>query len=286
MKRKLILGAVLGLALVLWLTIGASAAFAAPTCIDCHAAPPAGPPAPHGVLVAAVTDCTICHVGMTPHPTMYKTPVLLLEGAPSDTGYVLEGAFGHPGWKLGWVLAGFPGATVYLQQRLWGATSFTDLTTATTGTTQPDIGKFSYTVAMPGAYAAYRAIARGLSGLASPLDGTWLPTVVVLLPKPKITVKYAGLADGILPVGATLKVSGTVAPTGLAGENVRLVLMRLRAGQWVRVATKACAISATDTFAGSYVREHPGTYRIRAQMVAKADLHTATATAWKKFKVK
>lgn len=285
MRRRLTIAGALFLCVVVTLLAGASVALAAPTCVDCHAAPPDGPPAPHGTLVAAVTTCVTCHVGMVPHPASLRTPILTLTSGSSETGYVVKGSLGRPAVLLGANFVGFPAVTVYLQQRLWAATDFTDLTTATTSSTAGALGAFSFTVATPAPFATYRAIAHGVTGLAAPAGGTWRSSVAVLLPKPKLTLKLAGLKDGVLAFGDSLKASGTVLPVGLKGETVKLVVMRNRAGQWVRVKVVSCEISATDTFAGVFEPAKTGTYRIQATL-AKSDLHRAVATSWKKFKVK
>lgn len=283
MKRKLVLALILCAAAVVLLSAGATTAAAA-TCTDCHAGPD-GPPAPHGVWVAAVTDCTTCHVGMSPHPTTIRTTRLTLGGKSSDAGYVLRGKVGRlMRFGLGTAYIGFPDVTVYLQQRLWGATDYTDLATTTTGSGDAS-GTFTYTVATPAAFATYRVIASGVTGLAAPSDGTWWPTRVVLLPKPKLTLKLAGLTDGVLRPGAALKASGTVAPAGLTAEKVKLVVMRSRAGQWVLAKTAWCEITATDTYNWTYKPAVAGTYKIQA-MIAKTDTHLGLKLPWMRFKVK
>ena len=140
MRRKPVWAAILCLGVVALLGVGASPAAAAPACVDCHAAPPDGPPAPHGVLVAAVTDCVTCHRGMSPHPAALRIPGLSLKGESSAAGLVLTGKLWQPGAANlidgpggSYMLkVGLPDVTVYLQQRLWTDTEFTDLTQVTT----------------------------------------------------------------------------------------------------------------------------------------------------------
>jgi hypothetical protein len=287
MKRTLALTIVLCLAAVALLGVGASPAAAA-TCVDCHAAPPAGPPAPHGVLVAAVTDCATCHKGMSPHATLFDPA----DGV-SSVGLTVRQASGRLTGRLVVFAApppdrafGISDVVVYLQQRLWGATAFTDLGQATTvgdGLINPgNTGTFAFTVPSPTPWAAYRAVAEGDS------EG-WrvrLPQMAVWLPKPELTLTLSGLKAGVLPLGRTLKVSGAVAPTELAGKRVVLRLETKSAVGWERYPRSGNGtISASGTYSWTFTPKTGDRLRIRARFAATPDSR-AVITAWRYVRVK
>jgi hypothetical protein len=285
MKRKLASTVVLCLAAVALLGVGASPAAAA--CGDCHAAPPAGPPAPHGVLVAAVTDCATCHKGMSPHATLFdpadgvsSVGLTLRQGSGQLTGRLVVFAAPPPDRPFG-----ISDVVVYLQQRLWGATEFTDLGQVITAAGIPgnlsNTGTFAFTVPSPTPWAAYRAVAEGDS------EG-WrvrLPQMAVWLPKPALTLTLSGLKAGVL-LGRTLKVSGTVAPTELVGKPVVLRLERKSAVGWERYpGSGKGTIGASGTYSWTFTPKTSDRLRIRARIAATPD-SSAVITAWRYFRVK
>jgi hypothetical protein len=296
-RRKPVLAVVLCLGAVALLGVGASPAAAA--CVDCHAAPPDGPPAPHGVLVAAVSDCTTCHRGMSPHPASLRIPGLSLRGKSSAAGLVLTGKLWQPGLvnfldgpNGSYMLkVGLPDVTVYLQQRLWADTEFTDLTQVTTAAGMFSEGAYSYTVPSPLPFAAYRAIAQGTVVTSDPGSGSvWRPAARELLPKPKLTLKLGNVVNGVvLPLGAPV-FKGSARPLMLAGENVKLPVYKWRAAtkRWARVKTATAAISAKGAYAWTFWWSQgygPGAYRVRASIAGTAN-HTLVKTTWRYFKGK
>lgn len=272
MRRKIVLTVLLCLATAA-LGIGAAPALAAATCTDCHAAPPDGPPAPHGVLVAAVTDCATCHKGMSPHPdsASLARPALNLRFAAAS--HRLSG-------RLEWI----GGRTVYLQQRLWGTGDFTDIAQVTTASGLFSIGNYGYTVPSPTPWVAYRAVAEGgVWGFVGPRTNT--PALTVWLPRPTLTLKLSGLTDGSITLGRSVTEKGHVAPPLLTGENVGATVFRLRTGKWVEAKSGTAEIGATGTYTWKYTPGMRGSFRVRAA-IAATDNHNAVTTTWRYFKVK
>ena len=292
MRRKLVLSLVVCLVLLALLGVGASAAAA--TCNDCHAVPPDGPPAPHGVLVAAVTDCTTCHRGMSPHPASLRIPGLSLRGKSSVAGLVLTGKLYNPnavnfidGPNGSYMLkVGLTDVPVYLQQRLWAATEFTDLAQVTTETGMFSEGAYSYTVPSPVPFAAYRAIAQGTVVTSEPgWSSFWRPAARELLPKPKLTLRLSGLTGGSISLGRRLRVGGAVSPTDLAGRDV-LVKWQQKVGRsWADVRDRTETIGATGAYGWSLTVRKRGLFRIRATIEASPDTANVVTT-WRPFAVK
>jgi hypothetical protein len=288
-----VLAVVLCLGVIALLGVGAAPAAAA-TCVDCHAVPPDGPPAPHGVLVAAVTDCVTCHRGMSPHPASQRIPGLSLRGKPSATGLALTGKLWQPGvvsfidgTNGSYMLkVGLPDVTVYLQQRLWADTEFTDLTQVTTDAGMFSEGAYSYTVPSPVPFAAYRAVSRGTvltPSLGS--SGIWRPAAAVLLPKPRLTLKLSGLTNGSIALGRKLKVSGTVAPIDLAGQDVFVKWQRRVGRTWADVRDHFEKIGATGAYSWTLTVRKRGLFRIHAMIEATPDT-AAVVTTWRRFAVR
>jgi len=276
MRRKIVLAIVLCLGATAALGIGAAPALAASGCA-CHtAAPPTdGAPAAHAPLVVGVTHCTTCHVGWTvPHPDGAGESFVDLRGRAFDAGYKLNG---RVGFASPMVFIGHAGVVVYLQQRLWGATEFTDLTQVTTNA----LGNFGFTVASPPDFAAYRAIAQGHVVTTS---GVFMPKKTRLLPTPELTLQTRGFTPGrpITPttvkLGRTLTVKGTVAPVDLGGRVTIRVQKRV-AGKWVTRITMQRAISATGTCSWKFTPQSRGEYRGDARIPATA-VHRGVVTRW------
>ncbi len=121
MKRKFILALVLALAFVVALGIGAAPALAQTGC-DCHTAVPPtnGAPAAHAPFVASVTDCTVCHKGMTvPHPELVE-PTLTVSGRVAGIGFAIRGGLSRPWLPLA-------GIVVYVQAKAPAAADYIEL---------------------------------------------------------------------------------------------------------------------------------------------------------------
>jgi hypothetical protein len=279
MKHTLIAATVILLAVVATLAIGALPALAQTGC-DCHTATPPtnGAPAAHMPFVASVTDCAVCHAGWTvPHPDAARGSFVDLRGRAADAGYKLSG---RVGFASPMVFIGHADVVVYLQQSLWGATAFTDLTQVTTGAK----GGFAFTVAAPPPFATYRAIAQGRAGTPGG-GGTsrFLPKKSTLLPTPDLTIAIRGfMTGGLTPqsgeLGHNLTVHGTVAPADLGGKVTIRVKQRV-AGKWVSRVTVKRAIGATGTYRWTWTPRSRGAYRMDARIPATA-AHRGVVTRW------
>ena len=181
---------------------------------------------------------------------------------------------------------GLPDVTVYLQQRLWADTEFTDLTQVTTAAGMFSEGAYSYTVQSPVPFAAYRAISQGTVLQTDFGSSTfWRPAASVLLPKPRLTLKLNGLSNGSIDLGRKLRVSGTVTPTDLAGKDV-LVKWQVKAGRrWADVRDHNAAIGATGAYSWTFTVKKRGLFRIHAMMEATPDT-ADVVTTWRRFTVK
>jgi hypothetical protein len=85
--------------------------------------------------------------------------------------------------------------------------------------------------------------------------------------------------------GRRVRMTGTLAPLGIAGAAVTLVVQR-RAGEfWRTVKTGACATSAAGAYSWSYVPPRTGAYRVRSS-IGESAAHTASRTSWSRFTVK
>ena len=280
MKRRIVVAIVLCLA-VAALGVGAAPALAAGGC-DCHTADPPTATAAHAPFVVGVA-CTTCHADwVVPHADV-GPPWLLLSSRTSATGCDLSGWVG--------VLQVFVGkkdhsdVVVYLQQRLWGATEFTDLTQVTTDAT----GNFAFTVASPPAFAAYRAIARGHVG---PLvkGGTSLfePAVRALLPKPIVSMKLLGLRNGAVRLGHSVRASGTVRPADVEGDVQFIVQKKVKSGNWKTrplLGGKA-AISATGNFSWKFTPKSHGLFRVQASAGDHSETTRLGSSRWSQVIIK
>ena len=275
MRRKIVLAVLLCMAAAL--ILGAPPALAADVCTTCHTTPPTGgAPAPHAPLVVGV-GCTTCHSDwVVPHPDAATGLRIDFSGRSAETGYQLKGRLGLHGPMVATVLLGHPGVRVYLQQRLWGATAFTDLTQVTTGSE----GGFSFIVASPVPFAAHRAIAQGhvvtLGGGGTSLFG---PKATTLLPTPTLTLKLHGRFDyGIithpayLTLGDSVRVNGTVRPRDLGGKVTIRVQRRVNHNhhKWITRITVKRVISATGTYSWTFTPGTRGRYWVGATIPATA----------------
>ena len=276
MKRKLVLAAALCLAAAL--SIGAAPALAADGC-DCHtSATPSATPA-HAPFVAGVSDCTVCHVDwVVPHPDV-GPPVLRLSGESSATGYELSPVVGRAFYG-GSVIA-HPGVVVYLQQRLWGATAFTDLGQVTTAS-----GGVTFIVASPEPFAAYRAVSQGYTH-TSPIWGTALyrPTVRQLLPTPKLSLKFVYLKHGAVKLRKAVRARVTLTPADTGGKVAFKVQKRVR-GAWerrVRYYGKK-VISATGICSWKFTPKTRGLWRVQA--TANGPDTSRATSPWRQVRVR
>jgi len=285
MRRKIVLTVLFCLATAL--AIGAAPALAASGC-TCHTAvpPTGGAPAAHAPLVVGV-DCTTCHTDWTvPHPDAeQRWPFLRLR--TSATGLELPG--GVRAVKLVGAV-GHPDVGVYLQQRPWGATEFTDLARVTTD----GGGNYTYAVASPARFAAYRAIAEGHVG---PLvgGGTALfepqlagPTLM----RPKLTLKLQGVKNGIVKLGNSVTATGTVEPADIGVKAIIRVQKRVAAksaawpwGWWVTRMIVYRALSATGTFSYRFTPRELGWFRVSFRTRTTAGWDIVRSPAEHKFRV-
>jgi len=231
MERKVVLAIVLCLAAAL--TIGAAPALAASGC-TCHTTDPPTATAAHAPLVAAVSDCTVCHAGMTvPHPSLVEPKLVFgAEAYIADSGQeemYLSGRLRAAG-------KGVNGVVVYLQQRASGASEFSDVGQVTTHRILMIGDGFfssdgdSLTAAMAEG-TSYRAVSQGQSGAT-----VLTPRMSTVTLTPTLTLwKLSGLRNGNLRLGRSAVAIWRAAPSWLAGEKVRLILEKLRGTRFVRV---------------------------------------------------
>ena len=274
MRRTFVLAVVLCLTAVAALGIAAAPAAAQSGC-DCHTLDPPTATAAHAPFVASVTECATCHVDwVVPHPDPGWATVSL-SGKSSAAGYELTGRVWTPTYPTP---VGHPDVVVYLQQRLWGATEFTDLAQVTTD----DQGVFAFTVASPAGSATYRAIVQGHVGPGGRLI---VPLRKMLRPTPRLTLKLGGLVDGSITLGHSVTAKGTAQPAKLLlSENVSLTAFRKKAGEWVKVKTGAAVIGAGGGYGWKYEPGRRGSYKLRASLASTAN-HRFVRTTWRYFKV-
>ena len=288
MRRKIVLTVLL--CLVTALAIGAAPALAASGC-TCHTAvpPTGGAPAAHAPLVVGV-DCTVCHVSWTgpPHPRVERHLDLRLSGRSAEAGYQLVGQLWAHSVRY-FPFLGHRGIVVYLQQRLWGATEWTDLTQVTTGRRGPARGAFTYTVPSPTLWAAYRAIARGHVASTSDGYGLCMPTTTTRPPTPTLSLSLSGLTNGSVTPGREVTATGTATPDLLAGEEVVVTVYRKThialTPPWVVVRAGTVPVSATGAFAWEFSLTRRESYRVTAE-IGRTDDHTAVISPSRYFNVK
>ena len=254
-------------------------AVAPATCTDCHgnAAVPAAPAAPHGTLVAGITDCATCHKGMTPtHPVSAAvvTPTLTFVAKQPVGGadVSLAGTF-----KRGTVA--LVGVVVHLQSTANG-TDFTDVTSVTTVAG----GAFTFTVvgATPG--LSYRAVAEGVAGPPVVLPAE--KTAAVTAPTAEaITLKLNGLNTVTIALGKRVTARGAIAPKLILTQAVKLTVQKRRAnGTWAAVTTLTTTKTAS-AYSKPYTPRSRGTFRMQA-VLAKTVLHAKATSVWRTFKVR
>lgn len=274
MNRTCVVTVALCLAVTAGFAFGAAPAAAA-SCVDCHFAPPDGPPAPHGVVVATITDCATCHKGWGPHPASLASLDLTLKAKSSAAGDEFTGSLSHPGFTAS---VGMSDVRVYLQQRLWGATEFTDLTQTITDSS----GAYVHTVASPTPFAAYRAMSEGVVGPTR----IWRAMKADLLPTQELTLKLSPIKANVLKLGRTVKASGTVAPRDLADVAVVFLRNKKQGGRWVYDGVEGAYFRADGTFSRAiYKPPTAGWYRVRATIRA-TEQHAEAHWEWHEFLVK
>ena len=119
-------------------------------------------------------------------------------------------------------------------------------------------------------------------GAASPVRAGVYRYVVLT---PRLTLRLSGLRGGtVLRSGTYLTAKGVVAPSALAGGQVKVQLQRW-AHKWVAVKTVLRTIGSKGGYSWSYKPAKKGSYRLRITL-AKTATHVAATTSWHSFKVR
>ena len=181
------------------------------------------------------------------------------------------------------------GQTVTIESRTLAQTSFSPLTTATTGAD----GSFSAAVT-PQANTVYRAswVGGDVSSVTYPPASATARIDV----KAKVTIKMTGYRARsgkyfVYGFGHKVACKGVVSPNhsklgdGVTGGKVVLKAYRLRNSRWVLTKSVTRALSTTSGYTWSWTPKARGTYRIRTSFPADVD-HLAGLSAYKYFKVK
>ena len=130
-----------------------------------------------------------------------------------------------------------------------------------------------------------RAATTGRITVTTPGGTVTSSTDFTVLVKPALTLRVAGLTNGVLQLGKRFTAKGTVAPRTIDGGPVKLALQRYRSGAWRKVTSVTKTIRAGGAYSWTYRPGARGSYRIRATM-AKTLTYTAASTTWKKFRAK
>ena len=280
MRRKIVLTALLCLATAM--AIGAAPSLAASGC-TCHTAvpPTGGAPAAHVPFVAAVTDCTVCHKGMTvPHPELVEPTLYIGKPHVDGLGTNVDGGLSRPWLPLA-------GVVVYMQTKEPTATVYTDA-----GRHKTD-ARGLYVFGIGGPIPPWttlipRAISQGLAGPPVVMPAISVPTVTS--PTPTLTLRLSGLTRGALTFGDALTVAGKVTPTDVAGQTIRLTVQQwlVHQSRWPATGDSLFVnrtINATGTYSWKYTPQHPGLYRVKAK-IPNTSAYTDNMTDWRSFRVK
>jgi hypothetical protein len=108
-------------------------------------------------------------------------------------------------------------------------------------------------------------------------------TDFTVVPRPVVTLKLGGLANGALALGKAIKASGSVAPVGPSG-SVIVTVQREVNGRWLAVTTVTRPLVTDGTYSWTTRPAWPGTYRVKTTGVATTGLAAAT-TRWLGFTV-
>lgn len=278
MKRKIVL-ALLCLATAA-LGIGAAPALAADGCI-CHTADSQTATAAHAPLVAAVTDCTTCHKGMTvPHPELLEPTLYVGKPYAAGIGVDVRGGLSRPWLPLA-------GVVVYIQTREPAGTVYADVGKVKTdvrGLYVSGIGA----IGPPAFNLVLRAISQGLAGPPVVMPAISVPRAPK--PTPTLTLRLSGLTRGAVRRGHAVTVAGKVTPTDMAGQKVRLTVQKwlVNKARWPVTGASLVVnrtISATGAYSWKYTPKHPGLYRVKAK-IANTSAYNAAITDWRRFRVK
>ncbi len=242
-------------------------AYTAPaTCTDCHT-PAKGL---HTDFVVGVA-CTTCHDGFGtahPDPLAMKLPTVTLTAKPLIVKYglttILSGAV-----KSG--TAGVAGKTVTLQQKPVGSVGFVTVTETTTGLD----GAYAFAAQSPTMLTTYRIVVQG-AVVSKTVVKPALKTLDVKV-SPALTV---ALAKTSIVFGSKQTIKGTVEPARPGGV-VKLTIQRKVSGVWKSLPAKNVALQAGTgytTFSLPYKPPSKGSYRVKASIVATAQLAAATTT--------
>jgi hypothetical protein len=193
------------------------------------------------------------------------------------SGFVGTAIFGHR--------TPHPGVVVYLQQRLWGATSFTDLGQVVTN----EQGRYTFTVASPQRLARYRAVAVGHVVVGTDGARVYKPAMRTAPRRfpTTVTSKLVGLRRGVIRAGRALTVRGTMRPIEAAGNKVLVRVQRYDRSarpHWQTVRERARVTSSTGSYSKSLTLRRAGLYRAATFFKRAADWR-ATSSAWHKFRV-
>lgn len=274
MKRKIVLATVVCLA-VATLGIGAAPALATDGC-TCHTTEPPTATAAHASLVAAVTDCTTCHKGMTvPHPELLE-PTLTLVTVPGFLG-------GDPSAFVRLFLPFKPlgGVTVYVQGKAADATGYTDLDH---GTTNRDGEAYTRTVPRPVPEGmTFRAISQGRTG--PPVVKPAFSVSPVEPPAISAVLRLRGLTSYRLRLGRTVTFRATWTPTDLAGQRAHFRVQRWAHGDEVWGRSFLRTINAEGLMTYRFRPRTRGLYTVFAGMGGTA-AYQGFQTDARRFRVK
>ena len=283
-RGRVLIAAVLVLAVVAALGVGAAPAAAAAGC-DCHTAEPPTATAAHAPYVVSITDCATCHVDwVAPHPDVGPPIVWMSDKKTPDGGLKVRAwvLIARP-VPLGFEALGQPGVVVHLQQRLWGETAYSDVAQTTTN----DDGDAVFTIASPAAFATYRAIAQGHVGPVFG-GGTRLfePRRAELLPKAVVTLRLTNLRNGAVRLGVAVRARGTVRPADLGGKVSFVVQKRVNVGWRTRPKLAGHAqVSTTGSYSWRFTPKSRGLWRVQAGG-GGTDLTRGDSSPWRQFRVK
>jgi hypothetical protein len=225
-------------------------------------------------LVAAVTDCTTCHKGMTvPHPELVE-PTLTLATGP--------GFLGGPPWAFVRLFLPFKplgGVSVYVQGKAADATGYTDLDQATTNR---DGEAYTSTVPRPVPEGmTFRALSEGRTGPPVVKPAFSVPPVEP--PVISAVLRLRGLTNYRMRLGRTVTFRATWTPTDLVGQKAHFRVTKLTGAEWGR--SYARTIDAAGVMTYKFRPRARGLYNVFAGMGGTA-AYQGFQTDARRFRVK
>ena len=230
----------------------------------------------------SVTDCTICHKGMTvPHPELLEPTLYVGKPHAAGLGANVRGGLSRPWLPLA-------GVVVYIQTREPAGTVYADagkVKTDVRGLYVSGIG----VAAPPVLNLVPRAISQGLAGPPVVMPAISVPTVP--RPTPTLTLRLSGLTRGAVRRGHAVIVAGKVTPTDMAGQKVRLTLQKWNVHpggsrwSWTGDPSVTRTISATGAYSWKYTPKLLGQYRVKAT-IPNTSAYNSVMTDWRRFGVK